>query len=103
MNIGLGRSTYAFMIADPLAILEENEVHIGFSNLFRDAKSGWAETMIHDEDVLVARSPALLPSDIQKVILCPCPLSLYLFICLTSYIQRCTRFSNLSYEYTGTS
>ncbi len=67
MNIGIGRSTQALMIADPLAILEENEVHIGFSTLFRDPKSGWAETMIHDEDVLVARLPALLPSDIQKV------------------------------------
>ena len=67
MNIGIGKSTHALMIADPLAILEENEVHVGFSTLFRDPKSGWAETMIHDEDVLVARLPALLPSDIQKV------------------------------------
>ena len=67
MNIGVGKSTQAFMIADPLALLEENEVHIGFSNLFQDLKSGWAETMIHDEDVLVARLPASLPSDIQKV------------------------------------
>lgn len=67
MNIGIGKSTQALMIADPLATLEENEVHIGFSTLFRDPKSGWAETMIHDEDVLVARLPALLPSDIQKV------------------------------------
>ena len=67
MNIGIGKSTQALMIADPLAILEENEVHIGFSTSFRDPKSGWNGTMIHDEDVLVARVPALLPSDIQKV------------------------------------
>lgn len=67
MNIGIGKSTQALMIADPLAILEENEVHIGFSTLFRDPKSNWADTMIHDEDVLVARLPALLPSDVQKV------------------------------------
>ena len=67
MNIGVGKSTQALMIADPLAMLEENEVHLGFSTLFRDPKSGWAETMIHNEDVLVARLPALLPSDIQKV------------------------------------
>lgn len=67
MNIGIGRSTMAYMIADPLAELEENEVHLGFSNLFRDPKSGWSEVMLHKVDVLVARNPALLPSDIQKV------------------------------------
>ena len=67
MNISVGKSTQALMIADPLAVLEENEVHIGFSNLFHDPKSRWAETMIHDVDILVARLPALLPSDIQKV------------------------------------
>ena len=67
MNISVGRSTQALMIADPLAVLEEDEVHIGFSNLFHDPKSRWAETMIHDVDVLVARLPALLPSDIQRV------------------------------------
>ena len=67
MNIGLGRSTMAYMIADPLAVLAENEVHIGFSNMFRDSKSGFNENMLHDVDVLVARLPAHLPSDIQKV------------------------------------
>ena len=55
------------MIADPLAVLEEGEVHLGFSTDFRDSKSGFCETMLHDIDVLVARSPAHLPSDIQKV------------------------------------
>ena len=68
LNIELGKSTYAFMIADPLAILEEDEVHIGFSSMFRDPKSEWSEVMLHNIDVLVARLPALLPSDIQKVI-----------------------------------
>ncbi|KAL8793337.1 MAG: hypothetical protein Q9195_004114 [Heterodermia aff. obscurata] len=67
MNIELGKSTYAFMIADPLAILEENEVHVGFSSMFRDTKSEWSEVMLHNIDILVSRSPALLPSDIQKV------------------------------------
>lgn len=67
MKIGLAESTYAFMIADPLAILEENEVHIAFSSAFRDHKTGVDQTMLHDIDVLVARSPAHLPSDIQKV------------------------------------
>lgn len=67
MNIELGRSTYAFMIADPLALLEENEVHIGFSSMFRDTKSEWSDVMLHNMDTLVSRLPALLPSDIQKV------------------------------------
>lgn len=67
MHIGLGRSTTALMIADPLAILEEGEVHIGFSNTFRDSKSGWSGTMLHNCDLLVARLPAHLPSDIQRV------------------------------------
>jgi len=67
MNIGIGRSTTAFMIADPLAVLEDGEVHIGFSGAFRDERSGFHDTMLNGIDILVARSPALLPSDIQKV------------------------------------
>lgn len=67
MNIGLGQSTSAYMIADPLAILEEDEIHLGFSGVFHDSKSGFDQSMLHNVDVLVARSPAHLPSDIQKV------------------------------------
>lgn len=67
MNIGVGQSTNAFMIADPLAILEEDEIHFGFSSVFHDPKSGFDQSMLHNMDVLVARSPAHLPSDIQKV------------------------------------
>ncbi|MCJ1438921.1 hypothetical protein MMC27_008311 [Xylographa pallens] len=67
MKISIGRSTYAYMIADPLAVLEEGEVHLGFSGAFRDEKSGFNGTFLHKMDVLVARSPAHLPSDIQKV------------------------------------
>ena len=67
MNIGLGRSTYVYMIADPLAVLEENEVHFGFSNAFTDPKSQFQDTLLNAMDVLVARLPAHLPSDIQKV------------------------------------
>lgn len=61
MNIGVAKSTYAYMVADPLAVLEEGEVHIAFSNLFD------YEHMLHDIDLLVARLPAALPSDVQKV------------------------------------
>jgi len=67
VSIGLPESTYAFMIADPLAILGPDEVHIGFSSAFKDPKTNIDQTMLHDLDVLVARSPAHLPSDIQKV------------------------------------
>ncbi|MCJ1401803.1 hypothetical protein MMC11_005020 [Xylographa trunciseda] len=67
MNIGIGRSTYAFMIADPLAILKEGEVHLGFSGAFRDEKTGFYDTMLNNMDVLVGRLPAHLPSDIRKV------------------------------------
>ena len=66
MKISIGKSTYAFMIADPLAILEENQIHLGFSSSFRDSKDGWEQVLLHETDVLVARSPALLSSDIQK-------------------------------------
>ena len=68
MHIGLGQSTYAYMIADPLAILEEDEIHLGFSSVFHDPESGFDQSLLHNMDVLVARLPAHLPSDIQKVI-----------------------------------
>ena len=68
MRIGVGRSTILLMIADPLAVLEEGEVHVGFSNSFIDPKSNFQDTLLNNLDLLVARLPAHLPSDIQKVI-----------------------------------
>ena len=88
MHIELGKSTYAIMIADPLAILEENEVHIGFSGMFRDTKSEWSEVMLHNIDILVSRSPALLPSDIQKV-------STYRYLDLSTIIKAVKGASGL--------
>lgn len=67
MNIELAKSTYALMLADPLGILAENEIHLGFSSAFKDPEDKWEEMMLHGLDVLVARLPASLPSDIQKV------------------------------------
>ncbi|KAL9101734.1 MAG: hypothetical protein Q9163_003032 [Psora crenata] len=67
MNIRVGQSTNAIIIADPLAVLAEDEIHLGFSNSFRDAKSGFNQTMLHNIDVIVARFPAHLPSDVQRV------------------------------------
>jgi RNA dependent RNA polymerase len=67
MHIRIGRSTFAFCLADPLGVLEEGEVHFGFSTTFRDPGSTFEDTMLHGIDVLVARLPAALPSDVQKV------------------------------------
>ena len=67
MHIGIGRSAIAYMIADPLAVLEEGEVHIAFSGTFSDEASDFGDTMLNDMEVLVARNPAYLPTDIQKV------------------------------------
>ena len=67
MDIGIGQSTYAYILADPLAILDEGEIQLCFSSSFHDPKSGFDEAMLHDRDVLVARSPAHLASDVQKV------------------------------------
>ena len=67
VDVEVGQSTYVFMLADPLGVLEEGQVHICFSGSFHDRKSGFDEAMLHDRDCLVARLPAHLPSDIQKV------------------------------------
>ena len=77
MNIGVSCSSYVLCIADPLAVLNEDEVHLGFSTSFtgevreqQNTEKGpqlWSNTLLHEEDILVARSPAHLPSDIQRV------------------------------------
>ncbi|XXH05177.1 hypothetical protein Hte_011602 [Hypoxylon texense] len=67
LNVRVGRSTYAYMVVDFLGVLEENEVHLGFSSKFTDEHSGFSETFLHGIDVLVARTPAHYPSDIQRV------------------------------------
>ncbi|KAI1417706.1 RNA dependent RNA polymerase-domain-containing protein [Hypoxylon sp. FL1857] len=67
LNVKVGRSTYAYMVVDFLGVLEEDEVHLGFSSKFTDEQSGFSETFLHGVDVLVARTPAHYPSDIQRV------------------------------------
>ncbi|KAH0545314.1 hypothetical protein FGG08_000613 [Glutinoglossum americanum] len=67
MHIEVGQSTYAFCVPDPLGVLEEGEVHFGFSSTFTDPRSSFQDTLLHNRDVLVARLPAALPSDMQKV------------------------------------
>ncbi|KAI1336697.1 RNA dependent RNA polymerase-domain-containing protein [Xylariaceae sp. FL0016] len=67
LNVNIGRSTYAYMVVDFLGVLKEDEVHLGFSSKFSDERSGFSETFLHGMDILVARTPAHYPSDIQKV------------------------------------
>ncbi|KAK4188591.1 putative RNA dependent RNA polymerase [Podospora australis] len=67
LNIRIGCSAYVYMCVDFWGVLEEGEVHIGFSNKFRDEGDDKSYTLLADCDVLVARSPAHFPSDIQKV------------------------------------
>ena len=65
LNIPLARSAYVYMVVDFLGILEEDEVHLGFSGKFGDGE--YSGTLVHGCDVLVARSPAHYISDIQRV------------------------------------
>ncbi|GAB1319864.1 RNA-dependent RNA polymerase [Madurella fahalii] len=67
MNIKVGRSAYIYMVVDFWGVLEENEVHVGFSSKFRDESDDTSYTLLADCDVLVARSPAHFVSDVQKV------------------------------------
>ncbi|KAI9887396.1 MAG: hypothetical protein M1823_000821 [Watsoniomyces obsoletus] len=67
LRIPIGRSTSAFCVPDLTGTLKEGEVHLAFSSMFVDARSGFQDTILNDVDVLVARTPALRPCDIQKV------------------------------------
>ncbi|KAH6635795.1 RNA dependent RNA polymerase-domain-containing protein [Chaetomium tenue] len=67
LNIRVGRSAYIYMVIDFWGVLEENEVHVGFSSKFRDESDDISYTLLADCDVLVARSPAHFVSDVQKV------------------------------------
>ncbi|GLA59156.1 hypothetical protein AtubIFM55763_000004 [Aspergillus tubingensis] len=66
LRIEVPLSTYAFCIADPYGVLKEDEVHFGFSNIWRDGKGQYEDILLDDIDVLVGRLPAHLPSDIQR-------------------------------------
>ncbi|KAK3987542.1 putative RNA-dependent RNA polymerase SHL2 [Cladorrhinum sp. PSN332] len=67
MNIKVGRSAYIYMVVDFWGVLDENEVHVGFSSKFRDEADDASYTLLADCDILVARSPAHFVSDVQKV------------------------------------
>lgn len=65
MNITIPCSAYIYMAADFTSTLEEDEVHLSFSTKFQ--ADGFSDTLLEDMDILVARAPAHLPSDIQRV------------------------------------
>ncbi|KAK4135212.1 hypothetical protein BT67DRAFT_419358 [Trichocladium antarcticum] len=68
LNIKVGRSAYIYMVIDFWGVLEENEVHLGFSSKFRaESEADASYTLLADCDVLVARSPAHFVSDVQRV------------------------------------
>ena len=67
MYIYPGQATFAYMVPDFWGVLEEDQIHLGFSSAFTDRQSQWSDTMLYSVDVLVARLPATLPSDIHKV------------------------------------
>ncbi|KAI9791581.1 MAG: hypothetical protein M1816_003667 [Peltula sp. TS41687] len=67
ISIPVGRSTRVYCVPDVTRTLEEGTVHLGFSGKFFDQESGFDDTKLKDIDVLVARSPAVRPYDIQKV------------------------------------
>ncbi|KAI9687656.1 MAG: hypothetical protein M1820_010413 [Bogoriella megaspora] len=67
LSIPLGRSTNTIAIADPYGILAPGEIHLAFSQTFRDEQSGEDIMYLDSREALVARHPTLRRSDIQKV------------------------------------
>ncbi|KAH0277822.1 hypothetical protein KCU91_g2934, partial [Aureobasidium melanogenum] len=66
LKINLPRSAMALGVADPTGCLKPGEIHMAFSETFRDEAAGEHWSHLKGE-VLVARHPALRCSDIQKV------------------------------------
>ncbi|KAH0037804.1 hypothetical protein KCU78_g1605, partial [Aureobasidium melanogenum] len=66
LKIHLGKSAMALGVADPTGCLKPGEIHMAFSETFRDEASGEHWSHLKGE-VLVARHPSLRCSDIQKV------------------------------------
>ncbi|KAF8469469.1 RNA dependent RNA polymerase-domain-containing protein [Kalaharituber pfeilii] len=66
LRIRVPQSTLLFCVADPTNTLEEGEVSLHFSRGMLDPITGYCRSFI-EGDILVARNPAQLPSDIQKV------------------------------------
>lgn len=59
-------STTVFCVPDPTGLLEEDEVCMNFSKPVTDPRTGMTEFSLDKMNVLVARNPAYLASDMQK-------------------------------------
>lgn len=66
LHIKIPNSTTLLCVADPTGTLKEGEVSLRFSNGILDPKT-LRKNQVVVGDILVARNPAHLPSDIQKV------------------------------------
>ncbi|KAJ5626669.1 hypothetical protein N7528_004096 [Penicillium herquei] len=66
LHIQVPLSTYAYCIADPYGVLEEDEVHFAFSSNWQDPDGNFQDSELMETDVLVGRLPAHVPSDIQR-------------------------------------
>lgn len=66
LHIKIPHSTTLLCVADPTGTLREGEVSLRFSNGVLDPKTMRRNPVIIG-DILVARNPAQLPSDIQRV------------------------------------
>lgn len=64
--ITLPHSTSVFCIPDPLGVLQADEVCFIVSESMTNPRTGLDEFMLENTDVLVARVPAYLSSDIQR-------------------------------------
>ncbi|KAF5661327.1 qde-1 RNA-dependent RNA polymerase [Fusarium circinatum] len=65
MRIEISQSTWALMVVDFQGVLGPDEVQLCFSGPFNDGLEQRYD--LEGFDVIVARCPAHLPSDIQKV------------------------------------
>ncbi|PHH66199.1 hypothetical protein CDD81_262 [Ophiocordyceps australis] len=65
MHIQIPQSASLLMVVDFDDVLAEDEIHVHFACNYNSGDL--CDMMLQDRDVLVARSPAHLPSDIRKV------------------------------------
>ncbi|KAH7338887.1 RNA dependent RNA polymerase-domain-containing protein [Rhizoctonia solani] len=70
-HLHIPHSACAFIIPDPLGVLEVGEVFCGFNRPMRDNSGTEISTVTGP--VLVTRNPCILPSDVRKVIAVECP------------------------------
>jgi hypothetical protein len=66
LHVRIPASTVAYCVADPTGTLEEGQVSLQFSKGFLDPVTKMRYECV-EGDVLVARNPAHLPTDIRKV------------------------------------